>query len=453
MFDDADQPCELKIPPDIDHKQVQYLGIKGWKIELPPHCIVCGKKTKRVFHIEEQIFSLGSPLLVISIGFAMTLLLWGNQVGWLIILPSVLPWLALGYYISRKIPVELAYSRCKNHAESAVSPQLRIFERGLIIEVEHRRIRREFFRPEEFDFNTVNDSLLRNTAAERRETWHDASENGESEFEIQQALSSGVFLEKVATTDGSTQYQQTPIQVHNGQCPQCDHQIKTNINQCPKCDMSFIIGSCNVCGNSCSIDTPCKCGASLIVSCESTQNQFCRGCGSNWDGTTKYSWPSTSKKVSYCPRCLIDQRAQIKVPIGIKNPDHYRLAAFDRKISKAKLAAKNEHKAEISERHSHFFRGLIGAAVGGDAAWGYAAAGNSKNMPHKDRMELASLQRIRRLYLLQTDLKYATKWERREIEWGVYIRKALLWSVVISVTLIVILIAALVIFSATNSVE
>ncbi len=182
-------------------------------------------------------------------------------------------------------------------------------------------------------------------------------------------------------------------------------------------------------------------------------NRFCRGCGSNWDVTTKYPWPSTSTKVSYCPRCLIDKKVQPTVPMGSKDQDRLRLAAFDRKIANAKLAAGNEAKAENSARHSRFFKGILGAADGGDAAWGYAAAGNAKHMPRRDRMKLASLKRIRRWFLLQTELKFATKWERRKIAITGSVRNALFWSTAIAITTIVILIAVLSIYSMTHSVE
>ncbi len=271
LFDGGEEPGEIKIPPDIDHPQVQYLVIEGWIIALPSHCIICGKKTKRVFHLEEQVLSPGFSTLIIGIGIIATIVFWFSQIGWYITLPCVLLWLVLGYFVSRRIPVELAFSRCKNHAESDVIPRLRIFEKSLIIEVDHRRIRREFFRTEEIEFNTVNDSLLRQTAAERRETWQEAREKDELDVDngpdlaAQQALRTGIFLEMGITNEEAPAKKKAKPQVRSGQCPHCEHPIKTDIDQCPACDASFLMGNCSACGNSCSVESPCGCNAGLIV--------------------------------------------------------------------------------------------------------------------------------------------------------------------------------------------
>ncbi|MCG6154640.1 zinc ribbon domain-containing protein [Rubinisphaera margarita] len=454
LFDGGDEPGELKLPPDIDHEQVHTQGREGWAVTLPPHCIVCGKKTKRVFHLEERVLSPGYSSLLVGLGMMGSLLIWWSQIGWMITLAITALWLVLAYFVSRHIPVELDFSRCKTHAESDVIPRLRFFEKNLIIEVGHRRIRREFFREDEMDFNPVNEALLRQTAAERRDALLVARKKGEPVVEpehdllVQEALRTGIFIEADEKKEQVPANRKTAVQVHSGHCPQCEHPVNTDLDQCPECDASFRSGHCSVCGKSSSVGSPCNCNAGLIVSIEGTKKRFCRGCGSNWDGTTQYPWPPTSTKVTYCPRCLIDHKVEFTRADGIKDPDQYRLKTFDLRINRAKTAARKEIKEEARQNRSRMFKGIMGAAVGGDAAWGYAAIGDPKKMPRKERLELATLLNTRRWFLLQTELTYASKWERRIIVLSGWTRTLLLWFAVISVATAVISIAVQCIYSS-----
>ena len=139
-----DRQRDIRLSRDEDYVLARF-DDKKWFVTLPESCVVCDLPTERGWNVEDRMVDdMSRPLWSPFIGLFFGIALWLYS-GWFsLVLIGFFAGMSAGHRFRRKIPVRIRFRRCERHIEAVELPELRIYNRELIVRVGRKEIRKAF---------------------------------------------------------------------------------------------------------------------------------------------------------------------------------------------------------------------------------------------------------------------------------------------------------------------